>query len=627
MQGAMQSESRLPVGAESTKKGVFFRVWAPKSKHAGVSLAQGKFPLEAEGNGYYSGTVKEAGVGDLYRYELDSGAFPDPASRFQPEGVHGPSQVVDPGAFTWTDANWKGVQRDGQVIYEMHIGTFTPEGTWRAAAAQLQSLRELGITLLEVMPAADFGGRFGWGYDGVALFAPTRLYGSPDDFRFFVNRAHELGLGVILDVVYNHLGPDGCYLREFSPDYFTSKYDNEWGDALNFDGENSGPVREYFAANAAYWIDEFHLDGLRLDATQQIFDDSPEHILAVISRRVRAAGGKRGTYIVNENEPQHVHLVKPFAEKGFGMDALWNDDFHHSAMVALTGRNEAYYTDYLGKPQEFLSMVKHGYLYQGQRYKWQKARRGTPSIGLHPAHFVTFLQNHDQVANSLSGKRLHELASPGALRAMTTLLLLGPNTPMLFQGQEFAASAPFFYFADHEPELAGQVAAGRRKFLSQFPSVERLGGKLDQLLAQPHDEATFLRSKLDHREREKHAGVFQLHRDLLALRRDDAVFREARLGGVDGAVPGPEALLLRFFGTTRGDDRLLLLNLGRDLPLDPAPEPLLAPPEGAEWSVLWHSEAPCYGGSGLPAVESEENWLLPGQAAVVLTARKRNAHE
>ena len=609
---------RLPAGADLCAEGVHFRVWAPKSKTVSIVFEEKetRLVLEPEGNGFFAGTAKGAEPGTVYRYRLESGDFPDPYSRYQPDGPHGPSQVIDPSAFTWTDSQWKGVQREGQVIYEMHIGTFTAEGTWRSAAAELPALRELGITLLEVMPVADFAGRFGWGYDGVNLFAPTRLYGSPDDFRFFINEAHRLGLGVILDVVYNHFGPDGCYLREFSVDYFTKKYDNEWGDPINFDGKNSGPVREFFIANAGYWIEEFHLDGLRLDATQQIFDDSSEHILAQVSRRVRSAAGSRGTYIVNENEPQHVHLVQPASEGGFGMDSLWNDDFHHSAMVALTGRNEAYYTDYLGKPQEFISMVKYGYLYQGQRYKWQKARRGTSSIGLHPSCFVNFTQNHDQVANSLCGRRIHEVAAPGTLRAMTALLLLGPNTPMLFQGQEFASSSPFFYFADHKPDLAKMVAEGRRKFLQQFPSVACLAEEAKRLISAPDTEDTFQRCKLDRSESKKNAHVVALYQDLLTLRREDPAFARVRTHGVDGAVLGSQAFLLRFFH--EGGDRLLVVNFGADLHLDPAPEPLLAPPAGCTWQTLWTSECPKYGGCGSPELDTEENWLMPGHAAVVL---------
>ena len=352
--GKHSLKRRLPIGAEIFSEGVHFRVWAPHSKKVSVQLiAPGEtklIPLESESDGYFSGLIPEARANMLYKFQLDSGTFPDPVSRFQPEGPHGPSQILDPAAFRWTDGEWRGVAREGQVIYEMHIGTFTPGGTWSSAMEQLPELARLGVTLLEVMPVADFPGRFGWGYDGVNLFAPTRLYGGPDDFRAFVDRAHALGLGVILDVVYNHIGPDGNYLKEFSPDYFSSRYQNEWGEALNFDGAHSGPVREFFIANAGYWIDEYHLDGLRLDATQQIFDSSSEHVLAAITRRVREAANGRATYLVAENETQTSKLVRTFEEGGYGLDALWNDDFHHSARVAVTGRNEAYFCDHLGHP-------------------------------------------------------------------------------------------------------------------------------------------------------------------------------------------------------------------------------------------------------------------------------------
>ncbi len=616
---------RFPVGAEVTPYGgVHFRVWAPKSEHLAVELcgnarfdpdATEAVGLEREEQGYFSGYVARATPGMLYKFRLSDGSFPDPASRFQPEGPHGPSQIVDPSCFRWTDEPWRGVPRRGQVIYEMHIGTFTGEGTWRSAQEQLPELARLGVTVLEVMPVAEFPGRFGWGYDGVDLFAPTRLYGTPDEFRAFVDAAHRLGLGVILDVVYNHLGPDGNYLKRFSEDYFTDRHLCEWGEAINFDDANSGPVREFFATNAAYWVQEYHLDGLRLDATQQIFDASPNHILGVISRKVHEAARGRSTYLVAENELQEARLARPFEQDGFGLDALWNDDFHHSARVALTGRSEAYYSDYHGTPQEFISAVKWGFLYQGQWSSWQKKRRGTPSFGLGPEQFVTFLQNHDQVANSLRGLRLGALTSPGRLRAMTALLLLAPGTPMLFQGQEFGASSPFLFFADHHLELAKLVAKGRGDFLRQFETVACPA--CDAYVSEAGAEATFLRSKLDLSEREKHAAIYQLHGDLLKLRRKDPVFSNPRLGGVEGAVLGPEAFVLRFFGA-HGDDRLLLVNLGLDLNLTPLPEPLLAPVEGREWSLLWSSEEPRYGGCGTPKVEQEDGWRMLGHAAVVL---------
>jgi maltooligosyltrehalose trehalohydrolase len=613
-------DRRLPIGAELVADGVGFRVWAPAASSVEVVLEAGPgspsaVALDAEGDGYFSAIVRGAGAGTRYRVRLGRAeeALPDPASRFQPEGPHGPSEVVDPAGFAWTDESWGGVALPGQVLYEMHVGTLTGEGTWTAAADELPELARLGITAIELMPVAEFAGTFGWGYDGVDLFAPTHLYGRPDDFRRFVDRAHALGVGVLLDVVYNHLGPDGNYLKAFSPDYFTDRYANEWGEAINFDGPGSGPVREFFVANAGYWIDEFHLDGLRIDATQQMFDASPEHVLAPIVRRVREAGGRRATLLLAENEPQHTRLLRPPSAGGYGMDAAWNDDFPHAARVAVTGRGEAYYTDYRGAPQELISAVKRGYLYQGQRSTWQRKRRGTPARDLEPPRFVVYLQNHDQVANSARGQRLHALTSPGRYRAMTALLLLAPATPLVFQGQEFAASTPFLFFADHAPELATLVRRGRADFLAQFPSIATR--EVRPGLPDPAARETFAACVLDPSERERHAEAYALHADLLRLRREDPVFRGQAAHGVDGAVLGAEALVLRFFGPD-GDDRLLVVNLGGDLALDPAPEPLLAPPEGRRWAIAWSSEHPCYGGGGWAPLD-DECWRLAAHAACV----------
>jgi maltooligosyltrehalose trehalohydrolase len=612
---------RLPIGAELVSEGrTHFRVWASAPRRVEVVLHDGgeaSFPLAPEGNGYFSATV-EAGPGTRYRFRLDGGEqlYPDPASRFQPEGPHGPSEVIDPSAFAWTDTNWPGVPVKGRVIYEMHIGTFTPEGTWRSAMEQLPRLADLGINVLEVMPVADFPGRFGWGYDGVDLFAPTRLYGRPDDFRAFIDRAHALGLGVLLDVVYNHFGPDGNYLRPFSPDYLHPKHRTEWGDGLNFDGPNREPVREFFTTNAAYWIDEFHLDGLRLDATHSIVDDSPdEHILAAISRATRKAAGSRSILLVAENEKQQGYLARPIDRGGYGLDMQWNDDFHHSVRVALTGRTEGYYHDFRGRPQELLAAVKYGFLFQGQYFAWQKQPRGTPALDLPPYAFVCFIDNHDQVSNSATGLRTHALTGAGRYRACTALMLLMPATPMLFQGQEFASSAPFYYFADHKPELAKLVSNGRREFLTQFSSMAQTPAPP---IPEPHDVVTFERCRLDLSEIERHDWAVQLHRDLLQLRREDPTFRLQKHRGVDGAVLGPEALVLRFFGEEPAGDRLLLLNLGTDLDLAPMAEPLLAPPAGLHWRLTWSSEEPRYGGAGAPALRLEAVWLLPGQAAFVL---------
>lgn len=622
---------RLPVGVELIppktlplhEGGAHVRVWAPRRQRVELVIEEAERPLPLEPErgerGYHSVLVPGLGEGARYRFRLDDEPtlYPDPASRFQPEGPQGPSQVVDPYRFPWSDADraWRGPELRGQVFYEMHIGTFTLAGTWQAAAERLGDLVDLGVTALEVMPVAEFPGRFGWGYDGVDLFAPYHLYGAPDDMRRFVDQAHGLGLAVLLDVVYNHLGPDGNYLGAFSASYTSSRYANEWGDALNFDGPDAGPVRDFFVANAGYWIEEFHLDGLRLDATQSIHDASPEHILQVITRRVRQAAGGRRTLVVGENEVQDVHLLKSPEAGGPGLEALWNDDFHHSARVAATGLIEAYYTDYRGRPQEFVSIAKRGYLFQGQRYQWQKNGRGTPTFGIAPPRFVHYLQNHDQVANTGLGERLHTLTSPGRHRALTALLLLGPETPLLFQGQEFSASGPWCYFADHNPELAPLVKKGRDEFMAQFPTVAT--SEMQSRLPQPEDPALFARCKLDLGERERHAAAYSLHRDLLHLRREDPTFAAQGAQGFDGAVLGDAAFVLRFFGAGSGD-RLLIINLGPHLHLWPMPEPLLAPPPGRRWRLLWSSEHPRYGGHGTPQPETDEGWHLPAESALVL---------
>ncbi|WP_263770021.1 malto-oligosyltrehalose trehalohydrolase [Propionivibrio soli] len=632
-------ERRYAVGAEPQPGGgVHFRVWAPKRQRVWVVLeslagAPTEKELARDADGYFNGLVTEAGPGTFYRFRLDDlDSRPDPASRYQPEGPHGPSQVVDPLAFPWSDGAWPGLPLTGQVVYEMHVGTFTRVGTWQAALEQLSPLAELGVTAVEVMPVAEFPGRFGWGYDGVGYFAPFHAYGAPDDFRRFVDTAHSLGIGILLDVVYNHFGPDGCYLRDYADVYYCGRHHSDWGDTPCFDGPNSQPVREFFLANAAYWIDEFHLDGLRLDATQAIYDDSKPHILEEIGNRVRAAARGRRTIVVNENEPQHAQLVRPPAAGGYGLDMMWNDDWHHAAMVTLTGQDEAYFTDYRGSAQEFVSAAKYGFLYQGQWYRWQYQRRGRPAFDLEPARFVHFLANHDQVANAAGGRRPHELASPGRWRALTALLLLGPQTPMLFQGQEFSASAPFLFFADHHPELARIVDKGRRESLAEFPNLAL--PEMTALIAPPSEPTTFERCKLDHGERvlPGHREIWQLHKDLLHLRREDACFSAQRQGGVDGAVLDANAFVLRFFGED-GNDRLLIVNLGPTLHLDPSPEPLLAPPADSCWHVAWSSQDPAYGGVGtLPPEAAEanrrvpnrdaprprENWRVQGETALVL---------
>ncbi len=621
---------RFAIGAEPVgQRGTHFRVWAPAAKRLEVvervlddDRAGRSHALETKAGGYFEALIPGLAPGALYSLRVDGGTklYPDPASRFQPRGPHGPSEVIDAQSYAWKHPDFPGAPSRGQVLYELHVGTFTREGTYAAAMRELAELQALGITTLELMPLAEFPGRFGWGYDGVDLWSPSHLYGRPDELRAFIDAAHGHRLAVILDVVYNHLGPDGNYLKCFSPQYFTDRYANEWGEALNFDGSESAPVREFFCENAGYWIDEYRFDGLRLDATQTILDSSPRHVLAEVTERARAAGRaqQRNIYISAENEPQDSRLVASTATGGYGCDALWNDDFHHAARVAVTGRHEAYYADYRGSPQELISAVKWGYLYQGQHYAWQKKRRGQPALGLPARHFVSYLQNHDQIANSLCGDRIGRLTSAADLRALTTFWLLAPPTPLLFQGQEFDASAPFLYFADHEAELRQKVAQGRREFLEQFQAVHASQATFS--LDDPGDVATFERCKLDFSERTRHGAIYALHRELLALRREDPAFAAERADSMHGAVLGECALVLRFF--CEAGDRLVVLNLGGDLELEPVPEPLLAPPAGCEWKVMLSSEDTKYGGLGCRVPYVDGKWTLTAHAAVVLCGEK-----
>jgi maltooligosyltrehalose trehalohydrolase len=611
----MQRRRRLSFGAEVVQDGVHFRVHAPKRQRVAIVLERDRreVHLAAEPDGHFAAFAPGVRPGARYRVRLDDdGAlYPDPVSRFQPEGPDGPSEIVDPAAFRWTDAAWPGVELHGQVLYELHVGTFTREGTWAAAARELAELRRVGVTVVEMMPVADFVGRFGWGYDGVDLYAPTRLYGRPDDLRAFVDRAHALGLGVILDVVYNHFGPRGNYLAQYADTFFTRDHANEWGEGIDYDTDPS--VRAFFVENAGYWIDEFHFDGLRLDAVHAIHDRSPRHVLTEVGARVHAAGGGRKTIVVAEDEPCRARIVRPVARGGCGLDAVWNDDFHHAARAAATGRREAYLSGVHGTAQELVSAVLRGPLFQGQWHAWKDERRGMPAWGAPAERFVAYLENHDQVANGGLGERLCTLVAPGRWRALTTLLLLAPATPMLFQGQEFGSTAPFVFFADHEGELAELVAKGRAELMGRFPSVREVAARIV-----PHDPAWFERCKLDPAEREQNDAPRALHVELLRIRREEPAFAAQRAEGIAGAILADGALALRFAPGT-GDDRLLLVNLGVDLDLETVAEPLLADPEGAGWRVLFSSEDPRWGGHGTPPLRADGRRTLLGNSALVLS--------
>lgn len=601
-----------------------FRVWAPDRQRVEVALetpdGEERHLLERDALGYHAGSCRGP-AGTRYRYRLDGGdAFPDPCSRFQPEGPHGPSEVVDPGAFAWSDAGFPGLSLEGQVLYELHVGAFTASGDYAGVERELAALKELGVTCLELMPLNTFDGRFNWGYDGVSLFAPCAVYGRPDDLRRLVDAAHRLGLGVILDVVYNHLGPSGNYLGQYARGYFSDRHPKDWGDPLDLDGANAGPVRDFVVQNACQWIAEYHFDGLRLDATQSIYDASPIHIVAELTKAARQVASPKRLLVIAENEPQDPDYVRPPERGGMGTDGVWVDDFHHSARVAYSGNSEAYCKDYRGTAQELLSCALRNSLFQGQWYEWQKRRRGGPMREVPAPHAVFFLQNHDQVANTLRGLRLDVLGGLPQARAISTYFLLLPQTPLLFMGQEYFAPQPFLFFADHEEGLQAQVNLGREKFLSQFDSAREA---IQQEGFHPlTTEAAFRASTLDLTQRThwRHAPTLALHRALLTLRREDPLFRRQSREGLEGAVLSDSALALRFLGDEQTGDRLLLLNLGGELRDSPFPEPVLALPRGRSWRALLSSEETRFGGSGAIIPTGEGPWMIPGHCALVLTS-------
>lgn len=610
-------------------RGVRFRIWAPTAKKVELVLKDaGNVTMERDPSGYFTLVTEAAATGSLYKYRVDGkGPFPDPVSRYQPEGPHGWSEVVDPASYPWTAAEQQrpGIQLPGQVIYELHVGTFTREGTFRAAEREFERLRELGITVLEIMPVNEFGGSFGWGYDGVLWYAPYHEYGRPDDLRHMIQAAHEAGLSVILDVVYNHFGPDGNYLREFSPYYF-AKNASEWGDAPNLDGEHSLPVREFMVQNVAQWIRDFHFDGLRFDATQSLKDSGVhgELILTAMARHAREAAGERQIILVSECERQDNQQLRCIEDGGCGIDGMWNDDLHHSAIVRLTGKREAYYTDHLARAQEFVSAAKFGFLFQGQYYSWQKAPRGTPFLRTEPWRGVTFLENHDQVANTLLGRRVIDQTSARKYRAMAGYWLLSTGTPMFFMGQEYGTTRPFLYFCDQQGELGKAVRTGRTEFLRQFESI-RSTPDLQNAVADPLQRATFEGCKqLDEdRQNPRAQQMESFFRDLLRLRREEPLIRTWKKGVLDGAVLSEDCFVLRYFAEESSEDssdRLVVVNFGAFLELPHVPEPLLAPPAGFDWKLKWHSEKLEYGGTSAMAPNTATGWHIAEECTLLLEA-------
>lgn len=540
------------------------RVWAPRARQVEMASGGQRCAMRAEGGGWWRAAAPLAAGAD-YAFLLDGGrALPDPRSAWQPAGVHGPSRWVDHGAFRWDDAGWRPPAWDAAVVYELHIGTFTPEGTFAAAIQRLDDLAALGITHVELMPVAEFSGDRGWGYDGVDLFAPHHAYGGPDGLKRLVNACHQRGLAVILDVVYNHLGPAGNYLSQYGP-YFTVRYHTPWGEALNFDGADSGEVRAFFLANARMWLRDYHCDGLRLDAVHAILDNSAYPFLAELAAEVRGWESELGRPVVlmAESDSNDARLSAAPEAGGLGLEAQWNEDFHHALHAYLTGERKGYYADF-GQLGDLAAVLQRIFLYDGRYSRYRRRRHGRPAASASGRRFVAYAQNHDQIGNRAQGERLSQLLRPGQLKMAAALVLTSPFTPLLFQGEEWGACTPFLYFTDHpEPELARAVREGRQREFAAF-------GWAPEAIPDPQDAETFARSRLRWEERGEpaHAELLAWHRKLIALRRGTSLARH-ELGGAANEVAWEEAAA---WLTTRRGEWLMAYNFAaapRTVPLPP----------------------------------------------------------
>jgi maltooligosyltrehalose trehalohydrolase len=522
----------MPFGAECRTDGsVRFRLWAPQCADVSLRIVgspREELALIATGEGWFELTIP-ADAGTRYQFLTNGQAVPDPASRFQPEGVHGASEVIDPTAYEWRDAGWRGRSWDEAVIYELHVGTFTAEGTFAGAEKKLDYLEQLGITAVELMPVSSFPGNRNWGYDGVQPFAPASVYGRPEELKHFIDAAHEKNMMVFLDVVYNHFGPEGNYLPLYAPQFFTDRHNTPWGQAINFDGPCSQPVRQYFIHNALYWLEEYHFDGLRFDAVHAIKDDSHPDILEEIAQAVhRKIGGERHIHLVLENDDNAAHyLRRGEGRKPQRYTAQWNDDIHHAAQVMVTGESDGYYHDYSHNPAQHLARcLAEGFSFQGEPSAYRDgAKRGEPSRDLPPEAFVSFLQNHDQVGNRAFGDRISRTNDPARLKAMMTILLLAPSPPLLFMGEEFGATTPFLFFCDFGPDLAPRVTEGRRGEFARFDGFS--SPEAQARIPDPGSVKTFLASKLAwaSSDQQVHRKWLHFYRDLLAIRRREIVPR------------------------------------------------------------------------------------------------------
>ncbi len=601
----------MPFGAELIDGGgVRFRLWAPGVETVALKLdTEGDRPMTAVDGGWFELRHPAAGEGSRYRFRLPGGLLvPDPASRFNPDDVHGASEVINPATFDWSDADWRGRPWQEAVIYEVHVGSFTPAGNYAGVLERLDYLAELGVSALEIMPVADFPGRRNWGYDGVLPFAPDATYGRPDDFKRLINAAHERGLMVLLDVVYNHFGPEGNYLHAYAPDFFNPQHTTPWGAAINFDGENSRTVRDYFIHNALYWLEEFHLDGLRLDAIHAICDDSSPDIVEEIAAQLRQGPGReRHVHLILENDRNQArYLSRDKAGQPKQATAQWNDDLHHVLHVIATGEIDGYYADYATSPTRLLiRCLSEGFAFQGEASPFRNGEpRGEPSSHLPPAAFVNFLQSHDQVGNRALGERLCHLVSPTALEALTAVLLLAPPTPLLFMGEEFAAAQPFLFFCDFGAELAHAVTEGRRREFANF--VRFADPAALAHIPDPNAAATFTASALDWSvlAQSPHHFVLDLYRQLLFLRRQ---WITPRLAGMGNGAPQSTAFSDNALSVSwrlgDGSRLTLVANLGnRPVELPPAPgtrlfathnldEEAIAAGRFLPWSATWHLQA------------------------------------
>jgi maltooligosyltrehalose trehalohydrolase len=577
-----KSFSTRSQGADPFEDGVHYRTWAPGKAEVAVVVYDAAggvaraVPLRAEEGGYFSGTDEGGVAGDFYKYRFEGKEWPDPASRFNPTGVHGPAQVIDPRGYEWQDENWSAPPLAELVIYELHVGAFTPEGSFRGVIEKLDHLVRLGVNAIELMPIADFPGERNWGYDGVLVYAPARVYGTPNDFRALVDAAHGHGLAVILDVVYNHLGPDGNYLGVYSREYFNSADKTPWGDAFNFELE---PVRNFFLENPGYWRREYHIDGVRLDATHAIVDSSDQHFLAEAAERMHSLGG----LITIEDERNEPELIRPARCGGYGVDAIWADDFHHVVRVMLTGAREGYFRAYQGTTAELVTTLRDGWLLHGKGRVRQDEIVPNECTELPPERFIVCISNHDQIGNQAFGSRLSQKVSPATLRAASALLCLVPYTPLIFMGDEWATTAPFQFFTDHEPELGRKVTEGRREEFSGFEAF-RDPSKRAQI-PDPQAVETFLRSKLRWNELDlpAHRGVFRLCSELLHLRRELPELRDRRRENWAVSRLGDEVVEINF-----GDACLVQVDLvgGHDGRRD----------GDRDWVLLLSTNEPRFGG-------------------------------